>query len=159
MSNALNTAPVAAAYNPFLGTSLTWKTTMWASYSAALDAILHPALRAAGVGCTYFKVLDWARQLVVSGAMFLHTGDVEEGRIAMNRIDQLSSLPEIAQLCGKLATLIAAGMRRDVAQGSLVGRSILGHNVNRAELGTVWLIACPSRRRPAAAVVSFRKAA
>ncbi len=141
--------------------SYKWKLEFIKSYSMVIDSILRTALRGERpLGCIYAKVVEWAKQLVIDGAWFLYTGDDVEGRAAMNRIDSLThaGVQRLAELCGKLATLIAASKLRDERQGHVSGRALIAaHNVERKALIPVWRIAAP--RLLPSNVIPLRRAA
>lgn len=72
------------------------------------------------------KALELGVKATLNGAQFLLSSDLEAGRSAYACLAHLemAELPEIAELCGILATLIAASVRRDREQASRSGLAI-----------------------------------
>jgi hypothetical protein len=134
-----------------------WKEQMWFSYGSRVSAILESVLRGRNLGSTFGKTLDMAKQLVIHGAWFLISGDSLDGQVAMNRIDSVlaANLADVSDLCGMLATLIAAGTRRNFVQGRVSGRALIErYQVKREQLKPIWLTACPPTK-----IIDIRKAA
>lgn len=88
----------------------------------------------------YYQAARYAERLVVDGGWFLATGDLHAGKMALTAIGDIEAqgAHELAHALGIFATLIAAAMRKDRAQGAVSGAALITGGFDRAALAEAW---------------------